>query len=217
MGEYGLSYNVTNMSGDIFLNYSLSVGVKLLSLLLFFFLIERIGRRAFLLVSIGTGGVVCLASILPTVLGGSDWVFRGLSFFGKMCVSAGHSANYVMSPELFPTVLRSFGLGSCSMMSRFGALASPYIADLNTYVSGVWGPALPQMVFGVAGLLTAVMIFFLPETRGRNLPETVRDAELFGRIPNEDLAFNTEVEIIPKSKNEETEMLTPNESKHHTN
>ena len=37
---------------------------------------------------------------------------------------------YVMSPELFPTVLRSFGLGSCSMMSRIGGLASPYVADL---------------------------------------------------------------------------------------
>ena len=51
----------------------------------------------------------------------------------------------------------------------------------NTYVSGVWGPALPQIVSGVAGILTAILVFFLPETRGRLLPETVRDAEMFGR------------------------------------
>ncbi|KAK7108499.1 organic cation transporter protein-like isoform X2 [Littorina saxatilis] len=213
--NYGLSYNVTNMSGDIFLNYTVLNLVEFISLFLFFFLIERIGRRHFLLASIGTGGVVCLAAILPTVLGGSDWIFRALSFFGRMCVSAGFVAIYVLSPELFPTVLRSFGLGSCSMMSRFGGLASPYIADLNTYVSGMWGPALPQMVFGVAGLLTAVMIFFLPETRGRNLPETVRDAELFGRIPDDDLAFSTEAEILPMAKNEEN-MFASNGSEKHT-
>ena len=51
----------------------------------------------------------------------------------------------------------------------------------NTYVGGTFGPALPQVVFGVAGILMAIMVFFLPETRGRRLPETVQDAELFGR------------------------------------
>ena len=51
----------------------------------------------------------------------------------------------------------------------------------NTYVSGVWGSAVPQIVFGVAGILTAIMVFFLPETRGRLLPETVWDAAAFGR------------------------------------
>ena len=47
-----------------------------------------------------------------------------------MGVSSALSGIYVMSPELYPTVLRSFGLGSCSMVSRLGGIASPYVADL---------------------------------------------------------------------------------------
>ena len=53
----------------------------------------------------------------------------------------------------------------------------------NTYVTdGQWGPALPQIVFGVSGVLTAVLVLMvLPETKGRLLPETVLDAIAFGR------------------------------------
>ena len=60
----------------------------------------------------------------------AEWIARGLSITGHMFVAAAFMCVYVMSPELFPTVLRSFGLGSCSMLSRIGGLASPYVADL---------------------------------------------------------------------------------------
>ncbi|KAK7487326.1 hypothetical protein BaRGS_00021415 [Batillaria attramentaria] len=181
MTLYGLLLNVSNMSGNIFLNFGIMSTLDVVSITLFALLIERVGRRSFVIGAVGVGGLACLATILPAVLGGNDWVTQGLSLSGRMFVSATMAAMYTMSPELFPTVLRSFGLGSCSMMSRIGGIASPYIADLNTYVMGTFGAVLPQMVFGAAGLLTAIMMFFLPETRGRPLPETVRDAELFGR------------------------------------
>ena len=68
----------------------------------------------------------------------ADWILRGLSFAGRMCVASGLSAAYVWSPELFPTVLRSFGLGACSMVSRIGGLASPYVADLVSGTADSW-------------------------------------------------------------------------------
>ncbi|KAK7497283.1 hypothetical protein BaRGS_00011577 [Batillaria attramentaria] len=182
MCYYGLMLNVSNMSGNIFLNFGLmTVLPEVFSVAVLSLLLERVGRRSFVIGAVGLGGLACMATILPVVFGGNDWIIRGLSLGGRMCVSATSSALYTLSPELFPTVLRSFGLGSCSMMSRIGGIASPYVADLNTYVMGTFGAVLPQMVFGAAGLLTAIMTFFLPETRGRHLPETVRDAELFGR------------------------------------
>ncbi|KAK7491564.1 hypothetical protein BaRGS_00017203, partial [Batillaria attramentaria] len=178
---YGLMLNVSNMSGDIFVNFGIMSALNILSLLIFTLLNERVGRRLFLVGTTGVGGLACLATIIPVVLlVGNDWILRGLSLGGRMFISAAMSGIYIMSPELFPTVLRSFGLGSCSMMSNIGGLVSPYVADLNTYVSGVWGPALPQVVFGIAGVTTAGMVLVLPETRGRHLPETVRDAEMFG-------------------------------------
>ena len=51
----------------------------------------------------------------------------------------------------------------------------------NTYVEGQWGSALPQVVFGVAGMTTSGLILMMPETRGRYLPETISEAILFGK------------------------------------
>lgn len=178
---YGLMLNVSNMSGDIFVNVTMMTSVDVLSLLFYVLTIERFGRRLVLVVSSAVGGLACLATILPTVLGGDDWIFRGLSIVGRWFMSVSFMAIYVISPELFPTVMRSFGLGSCSMLARIGGLASPYVADLNTYVTGAWGQALPQIVFGASGVVTSAMMAAMPETKGRHLPETVLDAVHFGR------------------------------------
>nr|KAG5699938.1 hypothetical protein BaRGS_018237 [Batillaria attramentaria] len=102
MTLYGLLLNVSNMSGNIFLNFGIMSTLDVVSITLFALLIERVGRRSFVIGAVGVGGLACLATILPAVLGGN----------------ATMAAMYTMSPELFPTVLRSFGLGSCSMMSR---------------------------------------------------------------------------------------------------
>ena len=48
MCMYGLMLNVSNMSGDIFLNFSLMSAVDVLSLLLYLMLVERVGRRPLL-------------------------------------------------------------------------------------------------------------------------------------------------------------------------
>ena len=72
MCMYGLMLNVSNMSGDIFLNFSLMSAVDVLSLLLYWLLIERIGRRPLLVAVSALGGLACLATILPTLLGGSS-------------------------------------------------------------------------------------------------------------------------------------------------
>ena len=65
----------------------------------------------------------------------AGWILRGLSITGRMFVATAMMSIYVMSPELFPTVLRSFGLGSCSMLARIGGLAAPYVADLVSFSS----------------------------------------------------------------------------------
>ncbi|KAK7491565.1 hypothetical protein BaRGS_00017204 [Batillaria attramentaria] len=181
MCMYGLMLNVSNMSGDIFLNFGIMSALNIVSLLIFTFLNERVGRRLFLMGAAGVGGLACLATILPVVLEESDWILRGLSLGGRMFITTAMSGIYIMSPELFPTVLRSFGLGSCSMMSQLGGLVSPYVADL--------------VVFGIAGVTTAGMVLVLPETRGRHLPETVRDAEMFGRRPVDEQRSPEDVEM----------------------
>ena len=68
MCTYGLKLNVTNMSGDFYINITLMESMDIIALLIFTFLIERMGRRAFLLTAAMLGGLACLATIVPTLL-----------------------------------------------------------------------------------------------------------------------------------------------------
>jgi len=47
-----------------------------------------------------------------------------LSLIGKFGASAGFSIVYLYSAELYPTILRSTSLGTCSLVARFGAILS---------------------------------------------------------------------------------------------
>ena len=37
---------------------------------------------------------------------------------------------YVYTPEVYPTVLRSVGVGACSGVARAGAMLTPYVAQV---------------------------------------------------------------------------------------
>ena len=38
---------------------------------------------------------------------------------------------YVYTPEVYPTILRSVGVGACSGVARAGAMLTPYIAQVG--------------------------------------------------------------------------------------
>ena len=48
------------------------------------------------------------------------------------------SVVYVYAPELYPTTVRSIGMGLASMMARIGGVAAPYI--ILTAAKGEWIP-----------------------------------------------------------------------------
>ena len=58
-----------------------------------------------------------------------------LSIAGKLCVSSGFEVLYLLSSELFPTVVRNVGMGASSACARAGSMVAPYIVQL---VSGFY-------------------------------------------------------------------------------
>ena len=49
---------------------------------------------------------------------------------GKLGISGSFSIIYLYSGELFPTVVRTTGVGAGSMHARIGGLLAPFVADL---------------------------------------------------------------------------------------
>jgi len=176
---YGLSLNASNLAGDPYLNFASMGMVEIPAFVFCILTFWRIGRRTTLCFSFGITGVVLLLRLVIPLIPGEDSVLLGLdtacAMIGKMSASAAFVTMYVYSTEVYPTVIRSLGLGGTSMMARLGGMIAPFLAQVMES-----NPLIPQIIFGISCLLSAVLLLLLPETKGRPLPESIEDGEKFG-------------------------------------
>jgi len=126
-------------------------------------LIEKIGRKKtmaleFLFFTI----TLCLLFNCST----QKSVVTAILFLARALGSGLFQTAYVYTPEVYPTVLRSVGVGSCSGVARFGAMLTPYIAQvlMRQSFQGAVG------VYALSTLVATVCCVLLPiETRGREM------------------------------------------------
>lgn len=52
-------------------------------------------------------------------------------FLARGIISGVFQAAYVYTPEVYPTYLRSVGIGVCSGMARLGAMVTPFVAQVR--------------------------------------------------------------------------------------
>ncbi|XP_076063522.1 organic cation transporter protein-like isoform X2 [Oratosquilla oratoria] len=171
---YGLSSNSGNLGGDLFVNFIATMLVEIPSYVFAYFALDRMGRKGTLSFVLLLGGIACLISgFIPEDI---SWLIVTLSLVGKFGIAAAFAVVYVYSAEIFPTELRSVGVGSCSMCARIGGIVAPFIASLaHTY------KPLPLIIFGLLSIISGCLIVFLPETLGTELPQTIYESEQFGK------------------------------------
>ena len=125
-------------------------------------------RRTFALMHVGAFGMTLVVCWVPGYFGSYAVLLGLLPLFGFFAQGI-HAGYAVYFPELFPTYLRATGAGFCFNTGRI--LAAPVL---------IWGSAwmkatlpLPQAisVLGVLFLFGLVVLIFLPETKGQDLPE----------------------------------------------
>ena len=71
---------------------------------------------------------------------------------------------------------RNVALGMCSALGRLGSIIAPLVFIMGD----LWEP-LPFVLFGVLAIAGGLVALILPETLGKNLPETIEEGEQFGR------------------------------------
>ncbi|XP_063227631.1 solute carrier family 22 member 21-like isoform X2 [Bacillus rossius redtenbacheri] len=176
LSYYTLTLNVTNMSGNPFLNFFWQALVELPGYLAGRALSDRYGRRwtqsaGFAAIVVGCVGLV-VTSIDPTL----EWLTTTMVVFVKFCFTVTNYVIYLQGIEIYPTCIRQSGTSVGTLVSTSLGMVSPYIV----YLGSTTDVRLPYLILGCMALLGAGAAAFLPETLGVKLPETLHDAQRFG-------------------------------------
>ncbi|PAA57140.1 hypothetical protein BOX15_Mlig029535g7 [Macrostomum lignano] len=82
---------------------------------------------------------------------------------------------YIYTVEVYPTVVRSVGLGVCSSIARLGSMSTPFVAQVLMPDVSV---LLAFCVYVTVAVACAVLALLLPiETRGRAMPQGLAEAD----------------------------------------
>lgn len=137
-------------------------------------LLERWGRKP----TVTTGyGLTALAMLgLAAVSGwGRPWIFAGFTL-ANLLATASWVGAYPTFTELFPTSLRTTGVGTSIAVGRLGALISPFLVAAVGGRYGIAAAVLLLTGFWLLGFVTMLIWSWRGlEARGRGLDSLVRN------------------------------------------
>jgi MFS family permease len=123
-------------------------------------------RRNVISAMYGTCGV-CLALLLYCWGASAETLIIGLS---RAAAIGGFQTIWVYTPEVYPTIIRSIGMGVCSSMARVGGMATPYVAQV---IAPKHLSAALATYAAVAASGALLAQFFTRSTANRGMPETL--------------------------------------------
>jgi len=148
---YGLALNAGTLAGNIFFNNLTSGVLEICAYGLSVVLAKRLGGRY------GTvcGYIICIFSLIASLIltelsdifPRSQLVSTIFTIFGRVGIVMAYGIIYASTSEIYPTVIRSTGVGINAMAGMIGSTSSSFLISVQIYYR--W---LPHTVFTVLGL-----------------------------------------------------------------
>ena len=162
-------FNVTKLSGNVFLNTTVTAIFGGIPDKFFLWLSMKYGSRRFsLFIFQFLGGIFCIIiAFMP-----KEYELAVTTFY----ILAGGAATstfclvYLITDEMYPTNLRTRAIGSCSFVCRIFGVSFVVIPKLAC----IWKP-LPMLVLGVPSIIIGCTAYLLPETKNKTLPLAARN------------------------------------------
>jgi len=98
-----------------------------------------------------------------------------LSVTGYLFIDCTWISVYLITSELFPTVLRNTAQGTGSTTARVGGILAPYVALMGR-LPGL-SIAFPVSIFAAVATIAGLLMYWIPETVFAPMHQTIEEAE----------------------------------------
>ncbi|KAI9390818.1 hypothetical protein POPTR_007G003000v4 [Populus trichocarpa] len=129
--------------------------------------IDRLGRK----LSMAAMFFVCCIFLLPLVVHQSTGVTTTLLFGARTCITGTFTIVYIYAPELYPTFMRTTGVGVASSVSRIGGMVCPLVAV--SLVQGCHQTAAVVFFASIVFVAGICVLLFPFETKGLDLADSL--------------------------------------------
>ncbi|XP_048582192.1 organic cation transporter protein isoform X1 [Nematostella vectensis] len=170
---FGMYLFVEQLAGNLFVNYTIMRTVTTLRVFINWIVYGKFGRRF----SHGVFQVMTGLILLLILAVYKDYpkVTTGLGLAGSI-LSANWSGLYLITSEIYPTVIRNSGLSAGSTVARIGAVLSPFIV-MTGRLPGL-STAFPVSIFGTMAVTAGLSTYLLPETLFLKMCQTIKETEV---------------------------------------
>jgi len=170
---YGLALSWQSLTGGLFLNFIIGTILDFPAKTLAMIMVLKVGRKyPYMVGSTITGVMFLLTLFIPRDVFPSNWPIVVLALMGNFTTTMCFAILYMYTGELMPTTVRAAGVGSSSLVSKIGGTLSTTVAALADI-----HPAIPTIIFAAMAILSGAITIFVPETKGKKMPETFDDIE----------------------------------------
>jgi len=202
---YGLALSWQSLTGGLFLNFIIGTILDFPAKTLAMIMVLKVGRKyPYMVGSTITGVMFLLTLFIPRDVFPSNWPIVVLALIGNFTTTMCFAILYMYTGELMPTTVRAAGVGSSSLVSKVGGTLSTTVAALADI-----HPAIPTVIFAAMAIISGGITFFLPETMGRKMPETIDDIERTQCCGRKDSTKPKEPWMVPQEKKGQGLHLSP--------
>ena len=127
--------------------------------------IEKLGRKGALW---SQYLIISISFFVLSFMNLSNTVELGLNYITRFCAAAIELVFYTYTLEVYPTPVRSINFGMNITFGNIGSILSPLIYE---YLPS----SLFLFIFGLFSVIHSLLLFFLPETVGKPMIETIEE------------------------------------------
>ena len=184
---FGVSYNLKNNEGDMYL-IGILMNVVDISAYLFGGIVANYFGRKNTILSFLTIAII-IYGLFTFILTLSNLETNILFFIARFAISTTANVLYTYTFELYPTVIRSYGFGYNTLIGGIGS--SFLIPAVVEFV-----PAYINLIFMVMNMCSFICVLSLPTTLNKPLPDFIPEL-----VIHKDVKLSTSIKTKPNDPN----------------